>query len=184
MRLFASASWSPAPTAISLEKPIAMRTNSAAGRACKATSAGSVTRASNSELTGTPGLLGGVHDRVEPLTGGRSDGGRDRPLYQRCVHQSDRVRVTVLEHVASREKGTPKVAEHNHARAAVGAFDGFCDALVAGAEIAVRTASGPLDAYLATAELGGKLGKTFGEIRAVRHDYDPNHFWAPLLLRL
>src|SRR3954470_10879413 len=103
-RLFASPSRSPAATAISAWKPIAVRTNCAAGRACRSTPAGSET--SRSELGDGTGLLRGRGDLVDRPADRRDNGGRDRALDQWRVDESDAaVAGVAVEHVAGGQDG-------------------------------------------------------------------------------
>jgi hypothetical protein len=67
MRLFASASRSPLTTVISASNPIAVRTKTAAGRACNATSDGNLSWVS--ELLRSTGFLRSSGHLIERLPG-------------------------------------------------------------------------------------------------------------------
>src|SRR5829696_4358885 len=174
-RLFALTSRSPAPTAMLAWKPIAVRTNCAAGRACRSTPAGSETR--RSELGDGTSLLRGRDDLVERAAGRRHHGGGDRALHERRVDEPHRsVAVDLLlEHGARGEDRAAQVAEHDRALALVGGLDGGAHERTVGAEPAVRAAAGGLDADLRSGHLRGERSGAGGDLATVRHDYDADH---------
>ena len=117
--------------------PIAVRTNSAAGRACRSTSAGSATERLRACWHRAPPRRPRRRPRASlpaeamtaaataPSTSGAS-ASRTWPLR------------AALEHVADRQDRAAEVAEHDDAVALVGAPDRVAHAVVVGAEAAVR----------------------------------------------
>src|ERR1700682_1163423 len=85
--LFALATLPFEPTVSWDRNRSAVLTNVAAGRAWRATPAGSATV--DSELAGTARILGGSGHVFERLAGGRHDGGRDGAFDEGSVHQPD-----------------------------------------------------------------------------------------------
>ena len=81
----------------------------------------------------------------------------------------------LLEHGAGGQDRAAEVAEHDRAVALVGGGDRGLHARAVGAEPAVRRAAGGLDADLRSGHLRGERGGAGGDLRAVRHDYDPDH---------
>src|SRR3954453_6490713 len=120
-RLLASASRSPEATVRIEVKPSAVRTKSAAGRACRSTPAGNATRAS--ELVCIAGVLRRLHDGLDVGPDRPHDCTRAGPLDERRLPKSDHAVAFALEHMPDREYRAAQVADHDDACAAVGAAD-------------------------------------------------------------
>src|SRR5690242_14567287 len=116
---------------------MAVRTKSAAGRACRSTPSGSAT-VTMSELVGTFGLLGSTDDVVEPDPGARGDRRGDGALDDGGVRQADVTVRATLEQRADGEDRRAEVAEHAHAAArAPRALDRVGHAVLVSAQPAV-----------------------------------------------
>jgi hypothetical protein len=161
-------------TAILASNPIAVRTKSAAGRACSATSGGSLTV--RSELSGTAGLLGGAGDFFKRESGGGGDRGCDRTLDQGSVDDADAAVRVSLEHMSDCEEGASEVSEHHHPLALLGGLDRAADQIFAGSEAAIVGAPRPLDPHVRAGPFHGKLDQPTCDLWTVRYDYDPDHF--------
>src|SRR5688572_14409504 len=179
-RLFASTSRSPAATWTLAAKPMAVRTKSAAGRACRSTPPGSVTT-NPSELACATRVLRRSGDIVERHV--RRCGHRrcDRALDDRRVHESDMAVPVPLEHMADGEDRAAEISENHDPGPLVRRADRRAHPVLVGSEAAVGKTAGGLDAHLGTGHLRSKGSETLRKIRAVRYDYDPDH--GPLLLR-
>src|SRR3954447_1140040 len=174
-RLFALASRSPADTVTSAAKPIAVRTKSAAGRAWRSTSGGSLTTVA-SELACATGFLRGSCDIVQRHVRGRGHGRRHRALHDRRVDEAHAsVAVVALKNMADGEDRAAEVAEHHHARALIGRANRRANAVPVGPEAAAGQAAGGLDPHLGPGHLGGQRREALRKLRAVRYDYDPDH---------
>src|SRR5689334_4586873 len=146
-------------------KPTAVRTNCAAGRACSATPAGSVTVVS--ELVSTACLLCGVDDVLEAAAGGGHDGRRDGALDDRSVDQRGVVVRARVQDMADREDRAAEIAEDDNAVAAVGPADRVAHAALVGAERTVGRAARVLDPDIRAGHLRGELREAGGKLRAM-----------------
>ena len=163
-------------------KPIAVRTNCAAGRACRSTPAGSAT--SRSELAGTAGPPPRRCATSSSAGPGRGhDRGGDRALDERRVDEPD---VPLPSRAASSTWRTVRIALPRSpstidAVALVGAAIAARTSVPVGAEPAVRTAARGLDADLRPGHLRGERRRgPAAMLPAVRYDYDADH--APPML--
>src|SRR4051812_15535119 len=120
---------------------MAVRTKWAAGRAWRSTPAGSATTAS--ELGGTPGLLGGLHDVFDAEPGARRDRGGHGALDHGGIGEPHVPVGAPGQQPADGEDGRAEVAEHDDAGAAAArADDGVAHAVLVGAQPAAGAAAG------------------------------------------
>jgi hypothetical protein len=137
---------------------MAVRTNSAAGRACRSTLPGSATRTSAivvSELACTTGPLRRSRYLGQLTSGRRDDSRRDRSLNQRSIDQPS-VPVTLpLEDVADRQDCASEITEHNHTITLIGPADRLSHQPVVSANSATGTSAGDLDSNVRTRHLAG-----------------------------
>src|SRR5712691_4189586 len=160
------------PTVSCDRKRSAVLTKVAAGRAWRATPAGSATF--DSKLACTAGFLCGLRHFFERLPGRRHDRGCHGTLDEWSVYQPDVAVGLALKQVTHGEDGAAEVGEHDHALAAVGAGDRLSDRVSVGAELAVRTTAGGLDLDLGARDLGGEISQPACQFQAVRDQYNPD----------
>ena len=109
------------------------------------------------------------------LPGRGDDGGRDGALDERRVGEPHRAVAVPSSTWRIVRIALPRSPRTSDAVAAVGAPDRVADEALVGAERAVRAAAGGSIAHLVAGHLAGQLGDAASEVRAVRHDYDPDH---------
>src|SRR3954470_1792946 len=157
-RLLASASRSPAAMTMRASKPIAARTNVAAGRAWRSTSAGSATRVS--ELAGIACLLGGADDVVDRGAHARGDRGGDGALHERRVGELDVAVGLALQQVTDGEDRGAEVAEDDDAVAGPArAGDRVAHAVLVRAQPTAGQTTRGLDGHIGARHLRGQLGE-------------------------
>src|SRR5260370_20874059 len=152
--LLASATFPSAPTVTRDRNRRAVFTKVAAGRACRATPAGSATV--DSELAGATGILGGFRHVLQRLARRRHDRRRNGALDERSVDQAHMAVHPPFEQVTNCEDRAPEVGAHDHALAAVGARDRLSHRVPAGAEQHARAPARRLDLHAVAAALGGQ----------------------------
>src|ERR1700704_280806 len=170
--LLALATLPSSPTVTCDRNLNAVLTKVAAGRAWRATPAGSATV--DSKLACTAGFLCGLRHVLERLSGRRHDSGRHGSLDKGSVHQPDVTVGFALEQVADGEDGAAEVGEHDHALAAVGPRDRLSHRVSVGAQLAVRAAAGGLNFDLGAGNLGGQIGQSARQFQAVGDQYNPD----------
>src|ERR1700682_99646 len=155
--LLASTTLLSEPTVSRERNRSAVFTNVAAGRAWRATPAGSATVVS--ELTGTTCFLSRLRDILERLPRRRHHSGRYRALDERSVHQPDVAAGLALEQVADRQDGAAEVGEDDDALAGVRASKRLTDGVSARPERPARTASRRFNLDLGAGDLSGQIGQ-------------------------
>jgi len=84
-----------------------------------------------------------------------------------------------LQQVAHCENGAAEVGQHDDALATIGALDGVPNRVAVGPQRAFRAAAGGHDPHLGSRHLGGEIGKPASQLKAVGHQYNPDHSDLP-----
>jgi len=163
--LLASASRPFAATMIFERNRIAVRTKSAAGRACSATPSGRVMVAS--ELASITRILRSSSDLVERRPRRGHDRSRDRTLDERGVDEPEMTIAIPAEDFTDGEDRASEVAEQHDTLTLVSACHGLTDEGFRGPEATVRSAAGGLDVHIRTSHLTGQQLQSRRQLGAV-----------------